>query len=119
MTPAILLLLGVIRHEVWEMTEHGALVWNLCGAVVVSCLVIREWGRTSGKAMAAVCMWWLYEESLVGICSTWRIFDWWQVTAGEQQCTARFGFKFGALSLVLLGLIIYKVARNERLKLRD
>ena len=113
MSPAALLLLGVFRHEVWGLTSHGALFWNLCGSIVIAIFVLREWRRSPGLPVALVCIWWLYEETLVSVCSAYRIIDWWPVAPGEEQCSARFSFKFGALSLVLLGLLIYKVIQSE------
>lgn len=58
-----------------------------------------------GPLVAAVGAWWLYEEALVALCSLWRMFDWWQVLPGQEQCSARVGFKLGAISLVILGAL--------------
>lgn len=55
--------------------------------------------------VATVGGWWLYEEALVALCSAWRMFDWWQVLPGQEQCSARVGFRLGALSLVILGAL--------------
>ncbi len=109
-----LLLLGVIRHGLWEHVEAQALVWNACGALVISALLVLMWRKSRGIAVGVVIAWWLYEEALVVVCSTWRIFDWWYVGQGEEQCSARLGFKIGAFSLVLIGALIAKVAGHER-----
>ena len=109
-----LLLLGVVRHTLWEHVEAQALVWNLCGALAMSALLVLVWRAHRGVVAGLVVMWWLYEEALVAVCSTWRIFDWWYVGQGEEQCSARLGFKIGAFSLVLIGALISRVARHER-----
>jgi hypothetical protein len=111
---ALLLLLGVTRHMLWEHVEAQALVWNLCGALVIGALLVRVWQQNRGVVIGLVVLWFLYEEALVAICSTWRIFDWWYVGQGEEQCSARLGFKLGAFSLVLIGALIAKVAGHER-----
>ncbi len=109
-----LLLLGVIRHVLWEHVEAQAPVWNLCGAIAMSVLLVPVWRSHRGVATGLVALWWLYEEALVAVCSTWRIFDWWYVGQGEEQCSARLGFKIGAFSLVLIGALIAKVVSRER-----
>lgn len=109
-----LLLLGVVRHVLWEHTEAQALVWNLCGALVIGALLFQVWRQNRGVLVGLVVLWFLYEEAMVAICSTWRIFDWWYVGQGEEQCSARIGFKVGALSLVLIGALIAKVASHDR-----
>ncbi|NBW08274.1 MAG: hypothetical protein EBR82_09625 [Caulobacteraceae bacterium] len=109
-----LLLLGVIRHVLWEHVEAQALVWNLCGALVIGALLVQVWRQNRSVVVGLVVLWFLYEEAMVAICSTWRILDWWYVGQGEEQCSARIGFKIGAFSLVLIGALISRVARHER-----
>ncbi len=109
-----LLLLGVVRHVLWEHVQAQALVWNLCGALAMGVLLFLVWRQNQSIAVGLVVLWWQYEEALVALCSTWRIFDWWYVGHGEEQCSARLGFKVGAFSLVLIGALIAKVTGRER-----
>lgn len=113
----VLLLAGVVRHHAWELVGPAALVWNVCGAAVIALLILLLLKREPKQLpldLVAVAGWFLYEEMLVAACSAWRIFDWWPVAAGEEQCSARIGIKLGSLSLVLIGLLIVMVARHER-----
>lgn len=103
MSPAALLLLGVLRHQAWTHSSAPSLAWNLCGAVVVSALLLIALRGQRGVLLWLVASWWLYEEALVGICSAWRMWDWWPVAAGEEQCSARVGVHLGALSWVIVG----------------
>lgn len=105
-----MLLLGVLRHVTWEVVDQQALVWNLCGAVVISVLLIQRWMDKRGVALGLVVLWFLYEEALVGICSAWRIADWWPVAIGEGQCNLKFGAKLSSISLVLIGLLIVRIS---------
>ncbi len=102
---AFILLLGVVRHNLWEhfKPEHQALAWNALSALVVAALLYIIWSRYKSPLLTAVVSWFLYEESLVAICSTWRILDWWAVPPGSEQCSARFGVHLGAASLVAIG----------------
>lgn len=114
---ALILLLGVTRHNLWEhfKPEHQALAWNALSAVVVSVLLYLIWARYKSALVTLVVGWFLYEESLVAICSTWRILDWWAVPAGSEQCSAKLGIHIGAASLVVIGWLAAAVhgAKND------
>src|SRR6476661_1439950 len=59
--------------NLWEhfRPEHQALAWNALSALVVSALLYIIWSRYKSPLLTAVVSWFLYEESLVAICSTW------------------------------------------------
>lgn len=112
----LLLLAGVIRHLSWEYFNEPALIWNATGALVISLLLGLIWNQNKGKVIGLVILWFLYEEMLVAVCSTWRIFDWWSAMDSEEMCSSRIGFKLGSFSLVLLGALIVKVASRDNSK---
>lgn len=109
----VLLLLGVLRHFTWEHFEQAALVWNISGAAVICALLYLLWRQHRGLVVGLVACWFAYEEALVMVCSTWRIFDWWPVAKGEAQCSAGFDLNFQAISLVAIGALIAKVSSDH------
>ena len=117
---AALLLLGVLKHFGYELApadmapERVGLVWNALGSLTTMGLLAIVWTKYHGPVVGSVIAGWLYEEMLVGICSTWRLVDWWPVAEGEQQCTAKMGPSLGAISLVIVGACIAKVSSERR-----
>lgn len=76
----------------------------------MSALVVALLKGRRGVLLWIVASWWLYEEALVGICSAWRMWDWWPVAAGQEQCSARLGVHLGALSWVIVGWLAVAAA---------
>ena len=111
---ALALLAGVVRHLLWEHTQQQALAWNLFGAVAVLSLLGIIWQQNRGAILGSVLAWFAYEESLVGICSAWRMVDWWPVLHGQEQCSARIEVNIGAASLVAIGALASVIAMETR-----
>lgn len=107
MKAALLLLVGVARHQVWEHapTQHQAQVWNALGAVAMIVLLEIIVQAERSALVSLVSRWWEYEEALVAGCSTWFIFEAWTIDPGQEQCSARVGAKLGAISLLAVGWI--------------
>lgn len=113
---ALLLLLGVIRHLGYGVLqpELQALAWNTSGSILIAALLVLVWWTYRGYLLGSVVLWMLYEEALVGLCSTWRMIDWWPVQPGEEQCTARLGPRLTSFSLVMIGALIARVSDERR-----
>lgn len=113
---ASLLLLGVLKHVGYEHFAAAAQAeaWNALGAVTTMSLLAIVWSQHRSPVVGLVVAWWAYEETLVAICSAWRILDWWPVAEGEQQCTARFGPHFASIGLVLIGACIATMSSERR-----
>lgn len=112
----MLLLLGVIRHLGYAVfaPELQAVAWNALGSLLIGFLLALVWWAYRGYLLGSVVLWMLYEESLVALCSTWRILDWWPVQPGEEQCMARLGPRLTSVSLVMIGALLARVGSNDR-----
>ena len=107
-TAAVLLILaGLIRHYSWEWVdvEIQALAWNAAGSVVTMCLLWALVRNHWSGAMAVVFGGWGIEEAQVFGCSVGRMFWYWPVAPGQEQCSAPIGLKIGAFTL--LGLAFF------------
>ena len=119
-TAVVLLVAGVSRHQLWEVfpEQLQAKAWNAIGAMVML-LLLAYVGVTERALMVwAVVEWWAYEEMLVLTCSLWRMVEPWAVQLGQEQCSARMGFRLGNISLVavaILALCLLDDLRNRNL----
>lgn len=112
---SLLLILGLMRHEAWPlMPPHiQALVWNVCGALVLAAfLAWTAWRFRRSFPVLLVIGWWAWEELLVAGCSSWRILQFWEVLPGHGQCSARIGFPFGALSVCIVAAIAAALSKR-------
>lgn len=108
---AQLLLFGALRHYGWPLVPVAiqGQVWNLCGALAILfllALAVRpEWSRLTWL----VAIWFAGEELLVAWCSAAWLIAPWESLPGDELCTGRVGFKLGAIGLVVLAVLAYKV----------
>lgn len=114
----LLLCLGVLRHVPYEHVPAPirGQVFHAMGAFVMACLLLLLWREHKSKAVTLVVLWWLYEETLVMMCSAWRIIQWWPIPLGQDQCTQKLGYNAMAASLLAIGYLAGMVWRkqNER-----
>ena len=108
---ALLLLLGVSRHYLWEIVrpEWMAHVWNITGALVITAFLwafAYRWRET-----VLIAIWWTFEEAQVVICSTWLMLNPQPVKDGG-QCSTLLGFDLSTLGLLLIALILVCQAVN-------
>lgn len=106
-TAALLLLAGVMRHQVWEhvVPDQQARMWNMLGAGAMLVLLLLVATAERDALVRLVAAWWAYEELLVAGCAAWHLLDPWVIGPGQEACSARLGFKLGAFSLVAIGWI--------------
>jgi hypothetical protein len=115
--PALLLLVGVLRHYGWELVrpEWQAEVWNISGAVVITGMlwaISYRW-----RATVLIAIWWTFEELQVAICSAWWIADPWIVPEGEAQCSSLIGFDLGSVGILCAAIVLACLAvRSDRSK---
>ena len=121
MRAAVLLLVaGVLRHQVWEHVapDQQARVWNMLGAVAIIVLLWMVVRAEKSALASIVAFWWAYEETLVAGCSGWHLLDPWIVGPGQELCSSRVGFKLGSITLLALGWIsatlLDRMRQNER-----
>jgi len=109
----------------WELLpdQTQALAWNAIGAVVILGMLAYVGVKQNLLITWAVIEWWAYEEMLVATCSMWRLFEPWVVPIGQEQCSARMGFRLGNISLVAVGILalyllddLQKTTTRERSK---
>lgn len=105
-----LLVLMVVRHNVWGLAQVGdrAWVWNMLGAVAMIGLLLVVWARCMNVepwSITAICCWWAYEEMLVAGASAWYLVSPWPIGPGEEILSARLGFRLGMFSLVAIAFI--------------
>lgn len=103
---ALLLLLGVLRHYLWELTppESQALVWNATGATVI--LIFLWMLAYKWRATVLIAIWWSFEELQVIACSTWLLLRPQDVAPGQGLCSSLLGFDLSSVGILLVALVL-------------
>lgn len=109
--PLVLLLIGAQRHYLYEQFPAGWQddVWNICGAVAVLALAWATVAAWPSRWAVLVAIWLSAEEALVAGCSAWWLVDPLIVAPGDEQCTARVGFKFGAVGIAAVAYLMLRI----------
>jgi len=63
--------------------------------------------------LAGILLWWAWEELQVMLCSVWFIFDPWPVEPGQAMCSARAGFDIGALGVLIVALLAFRLTTTQ------
>ena len=102
------MLIGILRHYAWEFFPYSQLgmASKGLGGLATLWLLWLVRVRFKSKAMLAFLLWWAWEEFQVSVCSAWYIYSPWPVPQGVPICSAKTGVDLGAVSLVILSLII-------------
>lgn len=103
---ALLLLMGVLRHYLWEVVRPEWMVhaWNIAGSAVI---VTFLWALAyRWRATVLIAIWWTFEEAQVVLCSTWLMFNPQPPKSGTGECSALLGVDLGTLGLLLVSLIL-------------
>lgn len=111
--PVFLALLLMIRHYVWDKVpfELQGSAWKLCSALCVLGLLAMLWQARWWPVFAVFA----FEELQVAICSGWFIAAPWHVPDGMATCSAKAGFDFGALGVMFVALVVWRLLRRQPL----
>lgn len=106
---ALLLLLGVLRHYLWEIlpTESQALAWNAMGATVI--LIFLWMLAYKWRATVLIAIWWSFEELQVIGCSTWLLLRPQDVAPGQGLCSSLLGFDLSTVGILLVAIVLVLV----------
>jgi hypothetical protein len=78
------------------------------GAVAILGLLIAVWRMApKSKGLAALLLWWAWEECQVAGCSFAYMANPWPVPSGMGICSARVGFDFGAIGLFFVAILAF------------
>lgn len=112
----VLLLVGFARHYGWAHFPaelRGVASKGLGGAAILVLLSVI-FTVCKARLLAPVIAWWAWEESQVVLCSAAYMLDPWVVPAGQALCSSKLGFDLGALGLVAVAAIAYKLTDPVR-----
>jgi hypothetical protein len=63
--------------------------------------------------MALVLFWWSFEAIQTVICSLAYAVSPWTVPVGQSICSARLDFDMGALGIMAVGWLLWKLVRTD------
>jgi len=111
--PVLLAALLMIRHYVWDKfpPEMQGSAWKLCSALCVLGLLALVWQARWWPVFAVFA----FEELQVAICSAWYMVEPWPVLAGQGTCSAKAGIDLGALGVMFVALVVWRMLRRQPL----
>lgn len=86
-------------------------MWKIGAGLCILGLCLRLWLLERGKILACVVAWMAFEELQVVICSAAYILTPWHVPEGMAVCSAATGFDLGALGLMAVAFIAWRLSR--------
>ena len=109
---AELLLIAALRHYGWPAlpAELQGMASKGLGAAATLVLLSVVWRMHQSKPLALVLLWWAWEELQTLICAAAWIIEPWTVPPGVGICSARIGFDIGALGILAVAAIAYRLA---------
>jgi len=109
------LALGALRHYGWQFADDGLRgeAWKACSAACILGLAWMHYLERPSQYMAAVIAWLAFEELQVLICAAWWAADPWPVPDGCAVCSARAGIDIGAIGILLVALLVWRVAFSK------
>jgi hypothetical protein len=84
-------------------------------AAAILCLLCWVYSLKPSRSLGVVLLYGAYEQLQTVLCSVAYAFESWEVPEGESICSARVDFDIGAISVILLAVVLLKVAHPVRL----
>lgn len=106
-----ILALGVLRHYGWVPfdPELRGIASKALGGLALLGVVPFLYRAYPSKLMLAVLAWWSFEALQILLCSiAWMIHPW-EVPTGQSICSVGIGLDLGAIGIMLVALILWKV----------
>ncbi len=103
-----LLLVGVVRHYGYQIAppELAGMVSKGLGGTAILALLAIVWLRSGrSRMLAAVLLWWAWEESQVAVCSALYVWRPWKVEPGQAICSALAGLNIDAIGIIAIALL--------------
>lgn len=115
--PAALLAVGACRHYLWiaapaELQGMASKGLGACAILaLLACIAWRERGQP--KQLLWVICWWAWEEMQTALCSVLYMIEPWQVPPGQGICSARIDIDLGAVGILVVAYICYRLVRTD------
>jgi hypothetical protein len=108
---AELLLIAVLRHYAWPLlpADLQGMGSKGLGAAAILVLLSVVWRLRPSRPLAAVLLWWAFEELQTLLCSAAWMLSPWEVLPGQAICSARTGFDFGAIGILAVAALAYRL----------
>lgn len=112
---AELLLAIVGREYLWTLApaKYQGELSKLLGALLVLVLLsaISRIARHSAL-LTAVLLYAAYTQLQTALCVTAYVIEPWQIQAGQGMCSARIDFDLGAVGLLIVAAIAFKLSKS-------
>lgn len=105
---AAALLVGALRHYGYQFAppELAGIVSKGLGGAAILALLAMVWLRSDrSKMLAAVLLWWAWEETQVVVCSALYAWRPWHVEPGQGICSALSGLNMDSIGVLALALL--------------
>ena len=103
----LLLLLGVQRHYLWEISTQQSIVWNICGSIAILVLLWIVTAKFWSKTAFFIALWWSLEELQTVVCSTVYLFRPWTIKEGEAMCSSLLGFDLSSIGIACVVFLLW------------
>lgn len=111
-----MLAVAAVRHYGWEIAppELRGLLSKALGAMAIIALVwiidslVQHWG------VRLVALVWTFEQTQTVVCSAWYAVDPWHVPVGVAMCSAKAGFDLGALGVMFVALVLWRLLASRK-----
>lgn len=112
---AALLLIGASRNYGWLLVDPSmrGVASKALGAIAALCLLAIIVYYFKSKIVLLVAGFYGFEELQTATCSVMYLIEPWHVEAGQSMCSARINFDLGAVGIFIVGLLAYKLVRND------
>ncbi len=109
-----ILALGVLRNYGWVPfpPELMGIVSKALGGLALLGVVPFVWKAYPSRLMWYVLAWWSFEATQILLCSTLYAIKPWEVPTGQSICSVGIGLDLGAIGIMLVALILWRVNRQ-------
>jgi hypothetical protein len=110
-----LLLIGAMRNYGWALwpDELRGSASKMLGAMATLCLIGIVVYLAQSKAVTLAGAYYAFEETQTAICSAAYMVKSWPVPAGTSICSARLDFDLGAVGVMLLAFIAWRLCTSD------
>ena len=111
------LLIGASRFYAWELwpPELRGTASKMLGSMAALCLIGIVYSLKPSRLLAFVCAWYAFEELQTVICSVAYMVEPWTVPIGVSICSARIGFDLGAIGILAVAWLLFRVVNLSTL----
>jgi hypothetical protein len=93
--------------------ETAALFSKGLGGVALLATIPFAWKAYPSRLMALVLAWWAFEALQITLCSFAYCIKPWEVLPGQSICSARLGMDLGALGIMFVALILWRIVKSS------